>query len=214
METVESRPGQVEHKVLLRNVSWETYESLLADHENSSAPRFTYDRGTLEIMSPSPEHEAANRRIASLILAIMDEMAVDAEDFGSTTFRREDLERGFEPDTCFYVEENAERMRGKKRLDLSADPPPDLVLEIDITSPSINKFPIYARLGVPEVWRYDVRRLEISLLEGEGYKAVSESSALSGFTGKALSKLIEDGKSMKRFEWIKKVREAARKKAR
>ncbi len=214
METVESRPGQVEHKVLLRNVSWETYESLLADHENSSAPRFTYDRGMLEIMSPSPEHEMMNRRIAYFITAIMEEMEIEAEDFGSTTFRREDLERGFEPDTCFYMEENAERVRGKKRLDLSIDPPPDLVLEIDVTSPSLNKFPIYARLGVPEVWRYDGKKLEISLLEGEGYKVAPESAVLPGFTGETLSKLIEEGKSMKRLEWIKKIREAARRKAR
>jgi Uma2 family endonuclease len=155
-----------------------------------------------------------NRRIASLILAIMEETGVEAEDFGSTTFRREDLERGFEPDTCLYLEENAERVRGKKRLDLSIDPPPDLVLEIDITSPSMNKFPIYARLGVPEVWRYDGRRLEISRLEGEEYKEVPESATLPGFTSDILSKLVEEGGAMKRFEWIKKVREATRKEAR
>lgn len=203
-----------EQRIVLHGISWETYESLLKDHEDKSAPRFAYDRGALEIMSPSPEHEMMNRRIASLIIAIMEETEIEAEDFGSTTFRREDLKRGFEPDTCFYIEESAEQMRGKKRLDLDVDPPPDLALEIDITSPSINKFPIYADLGVPEVWRYDGKRLEVFRLEGGEYKAVSESLALPGFTGGELSKLIEEGKSMKRFEWIKKVREAARKKAR
>lgn len=203
-----------EQRIVLHGISWETYERLLEDHEDKSAPRFAYDKGALEIMNPSPEHEMMNRRIAYFITAIMDEMEIEAEDFGSTTFRREDLERGFVPDTCFYIEENAERVRGKKRLDLSADPPPDLVLEIDITSPSLNKFPIYARLSVPELWRYDGQRLEISLLEGEEYKAVPESEILPGFSSDILSKLIEEGKSMKRFEWMKKIREEARRKSR
>jgi Uma2 family endonuclease len=218
-KTEKSSTPPAEQRIVLDGISWETYESLLADHEGKSAPRFAYDRGKMEIMSPSPEHEMLNRRIASLIMTIMEEMDFDAEDFGSTTFRREDVERGSEPDTCFYMEGNAERMRGKKRLDLSTDPPPDIVLdnivlEIDITSPSINKFPIYARLGVPEVWRYEGKKLEIFRLADGEYKAVPESPALSGFTSGELSKLIEEGKPMKRFEWIKRVREAARKKAR
>lgn len=203
-----------DQRIVLHGISWETYESLLADHEDKSAPRFSYDRGKMEIMSPGPEHEMMNRRLASLIIAIMEEVGTEAEDFGSTTFRREDLERGFEPDTCFYVEENADRIRSKKRLDLSVDPPPDLILEIDITSPSLDKFPIYARLGIPEVWRYDGDKLGIFHPEGDGYKGVSESAILPGFTSEVLSKLIEEGKSMKRSEWMRKVRETARKKAR
>ncbi len=203
-----------EERIVLRDVSWETYESLLADHENKSVPHFTYDRGMLEIVYPSLVREVANRRISSMLEMIFEAFDIDTVNLGSTTFRREDLERGFEPDTCFYVEENADLIRGKKRLDLSIDPPPDLVLEIDITSPSINKFPIYARLGVPEVWRYDGNELGIFHLEGDGYKGVSESAILPGFTSEVLSKLIEEGKSMKRSEWMKKVREEARKKAR
>ena len=162
-----------EQRVVLRNVSWETYERLLEGHE-SSAPRFTYDRGEMEIVSPSPEHEKFNRRIAQLVLAFTEEMDIESEDLGSTTFRREDLARGFEPDSCFYVQ-NEEQVRGKDRIDLAVEPPPDLVIEVDITSPSINKLPIYAGLGVPEVWRYDGEKLEILRLGNDGYVEVSRA---------------------------------------
>src|SRR3954462_13121446 len=160
---METLKGSAEHRVILHNTSWETYERLLADNENNSAPRFTYDRGELEIMSPSPEHEKFNRRIAQLVLAVSDELGIEAEDLGSTTFRREDLARGFEPDSCFYIQ-NEERIRGKGRIDLTVDPPPDLVIEIDITSPSFSKLPIYAQIGVPEVRRYDGERMTILVL--------------------------------------------------
>ncbi len=191
--------------VILHNVSWETYESLLADHTDSSAPRFTYDRGELEIMSPNPEHEVTNRRIAQLVLAIAEEMGLEAEDFGSTTFRREDLERGFEPDSCFYIQ-NEESVRGKSRIDLTVDPPPDLVIEINIISPSLDKLPIYARMGVPEVWRYDGEKLKILRRQGEGYVESAESDSLPHLTTTVLSGFIEESKSTKRTAWLGKVR--------
>lgn len=207
METVRSLPEQ---KVLLRNISWETYEHLLADHQDNSAPRFTYDRGMLEIMSPLPEHEKINRRIAQLVLAVTEELGIEAEDYGSTTFSREDLERGFEPDSCFYIQ-NEELVRGKDRIDLTVDPPPDLVIEIDITRPSLNKFSIYSQLGIPEIWRYDGERLEILALENDGYVEVNESIALPSLTSATLSELVEQSKSMKRTAWLRKVRETVRK---
>ena len=198
--------------VILHNVSWETYESLLADHTDSSAPRFTYDQGELEIMSPNPEHEVTNRRIAQLVLAIAEEMGLEAEDFGSTTFRREDLERGFEPDSCFYIQ-NEESVRGKSRIDLTVDPPPDLVIEIDITSPSLDKLPIYAQLEVQEVWRYDGEKLEILRREDEGYALSAESGVLPSLTNTVLSRFVEESKSTKRTAWLKKVRGWARENA-
>lgn len=206
METVK---GPAEQKVILSNVSWETYEGLLEDHLDRSAPRFTYDRGMLEILSPSPEHEKLNRYIAQLVLAVTEEMGVEAEDFGSTTFRREDLERGFEPDSCFYIQ-NEGRIRGKNRIDLTVDPPPDLVVEVDITSPSVNKLPIYARLGVAEVWRYDGRELRILRLENGSYTEVPESPALPPLSSAALSGLVERSKSLRRTVWLREVRDAVR----
>lgn len=97
--------------MILSNISWETYERLLADHENSSAPRFTYDQGTLEIVSPNPEHEVTNRRIAQLVLVIAEEMGIVAADFGSTTFKREDLERGFRAGLVFLHPKRRSRPR-------------------------------------------------------------------------------------------------------
>ncbi len=122
METVE-RP--VERKVILHNARWRTYERLLAEQESSSAPRFTYDRGELEIMSPSTEHEEHNRTIALLVELFAEEAGLDVRHVGSMTFRREDLGRGFEPDSCFYVQ-NEENVSGKAHIDLASDPPPDL----------------------------------------------------------------------------------------
>ena len=206
METVNS---PAEQRVVLHNIGWNTYERLLADHENNSAPRFTYDRGELEIMSPSPEHEKVNRRIAQLVLAVAEELGIEAEDLGSTTFRREDLERGFEPDSCFYVQ-NEEQVRGKDRIDLALDPPPDLVIEIDITSPSFSKFPIYAQIGLPEVWRYDGERMTILVLEGSDYAERTESIVLPPVTSNVLTDFVEKSKSMKRTAWLEVVREWSR----
>jgi Uma2 family endonuclease len=207
METVNS---PAEQRMVLHNIGWNTYERLLADHENNSAPRFTYDRGELEIMSPSPEHEKFNRRIAQLVLAVAEELNIEAEDLGSTTFRREDLERGFEPDSCFYVQ-NEEQVRGKDRIDLAVDPPPDLVIEIDITSASFSKLPIYAQIGVPEVWRYDGERMTILVLEHSDYAETTESIVLPPVTSIVLTDLVEKSKTTRRTVWLKRVRQWSRK---
>ena len=135
MTTVLSPPDQ---RVVLDNISWELYEGILEAHRDRSLPHFTYDRGRLEIMSPSPEHEQLKDKVTLLVNVVAEELNVDVEGLGSTTFRREDLACGFEPDRCFYVQ-NAARIRGKTELDLRTDPPPDVVIEVDITGPSINK---------------------------------------------------------------------------
>ncbi|MBA2511375.1 MAG: Uma2 family endonuclease, partial [Rubrobacteraceae bacterium] len=142
-------------------------------------------------------------------LALTEEMGVEAEDLGSTTFRREDLKRGFEPDSCFYIE-NEGLIYGKDRVDLSVDPPPDLVIEIDITSPSISKLPIYAQMGVPEVWRYDGEHLTMWKLEGSRYTEITESLALPSLTNAVVSDFAEKSKSTKRTTWLMAVREWAR----
>lgn len=196
MATVLSPPEQ---RVILHNVSWETYERLLTDLQGSSAPRLTYDRGTLEIMSPSSEHERYNRTIAQVVEELAVETDIDLDNLGSTTFRREDLDRGFEPDSCFYIQ-NAPRVRGKKRIDLTVDPPPDLVIEVDITSPSLDKFSIFAQVGVPEVWRYDGNRLMIfGLFEGD-YQERDTSIAFPSTSSADVTDFIKDSESMSRPE--------------
>ena len=207
---MESVKTPAEQRVVLHNIGWNTYERLLADHENNSAPRFTYDRGELEIMSPNPEHERINRTIDLFVEVVAEELGLDTENLGSTTFRREDLKRGFEPDTCFYVQ-NEDQVRGKDRIDLAVDPPPDLVIEIDITSPSFSKLPIYAQIGVPEVWRYDGERMTILVLEDSAYAETTESIVLPPVTSSVLTDFIEKSKTARRTVWLKVVREWARK---
>lgn len=124
-----------------------------------------------------------------------EEFGIEAEDFGWTTFCREDLERGFEPDSCLHVQ-NEERIRGKDRIDLGVDPAPDLVIEIDIASPSLDKLSIYARLGVSEVWRYESGKVVILRLKGADYVEVAESMVLPALTGAVLSGFVEKVRSM------------------
>jgi Uma2 family endonuclease len=198
-----------DQKVVLRQVHWETYERLLADLTDSSAPRLTYDRGTLEIMSPLPEHERYNRAIAALVDIVADEWDLDFDNLGSTTFRREDLARGFEPDSCFYIR-NAELIQGKRQLDPTVDPPPDLVIEIDITHSSLDKLALYAAMGVPELWRYDGRSLRILVLDSGASAEQEESRALPGLDAAILSTLMEESKTLKRRTWLRRVRAWAR----
>ncbi len=201
--------GPPEQRVTLHNVSWETYERLLADLWDSSAPRLTYDRGTLEIMSPSSEHERYNRTAAQIVEELAVELDVHLESLGSTTFRREDLDRGFEPDSCFYIR-NAAGVRGKKRIDLGTDPPPDLVIEIDISSPSLAKLPIFAKAGVPEVWRFDGSSLAIYELVGGEYMGRDSSVAFPAVTAADITAFIRDSETMERPEWVRKLRAWAR----
>jgi len=175
VRVVETLRRSVEGRLLLHNVGWSTYELLMAEREERRVPRLYYDRGVLEISSPSRKHERVSRIIALLVELLAEEMGFDVDSAGSTTFKREDLLRGFEPDECFYFSGNIELVRGKEDIDLdTGDPPPDLV--VDITSPSLNKLPIYARLGVREVWRYADGRMEVLVLRGEGYEAIVASS--------------------------------------
>ncbi len=198
-----------ESRVVLPNVRWDTYEHLLSDLENCTAPRLTYDRGDLEITSPTPKHERLNDAVKIVVNIIAQECGIEAVGFGSTTFRREDLERGFEPDSCFYFQ-NESLVRDKGRLDLTVDPPPDLVVEIDITSPSLDKFSIFAQLGVPEVWRYDGTTLGIFHLEAGSYVERQSSGVLPVVTNAVLTDFLSESLTGSRLAWLGKVQGWAR----
>jgi len=205
MATVLELPEQ---KVILDGVSWDTYTRLLEEHECSAGTRFNYDDGALEIMVLSAEHERLKQALTTLVVLIAAEMAIDIDAVGSTTFRREDLSKGFEADASFYVQ-NRLLVAGKKRIDLNADPPPDLVIEIDITSPSLNKLPLYAALGVHEVWRNDGSAVTILRLVNQRYAEVEGSEVLPGVKSDRLSELLELCKTMSSTEWVRLVRETA-----
>ncbi len=202
MSTVTS---PAEQRVVLSNVSWDTYERLLKDLENSSTPHLTFSEGVLEIMSPRREHEECNRNLALMVEIFAEEFEIEIANLGSTTFKREDLERGFEADSCFYIQNEA-RMRGKRDIDAAVDPPPDLVVEIDLTSDSIDKFPIFAKFNVPEVWRYSKGQVTICTLEGDKYQQQPASCALPLLTASDLTALLKSSASMKRTEWLHHLR--------
>ena len=202
MSTVLSPP---EARVILHNISWSLYEQLLAAHEDKSSPHFVYDRGELEITVLSYEHEELNRLINDFIVVIAIEWDIEYCNAGSTTFKREDLERGFEPDSCFYVQ-HAEQIAGKKRLDLTVDPPPDLVLEVDITHSSLDKLSIFATVGVPEVWRYEGERVRMLALAGDRYVEREQSLAFPALRCAHLGELLTASQQMPRTAWLRHVR--------
>lgn len=211
---METAKKPAEQRMLLQNVSWETYERLIAEREERRSPRFFYDRGVLEFMSPSGEHDRTSRVVAILAEMLAEEVGVDVDNAGSTTFRREDLERGFEADESLYFSENAARVRELVRdkgdivLD-EGDPPPDLIVEVDITNPSLNKLPIYAALGVPELWRHDGGRLVILRLQDDEIYAESAASGfLPGITAETLTRLVSSGLTLDRRAWRKEVRDS------
>ncbi|WP_066376192.1 Uma2 family endonuclease [Anabaena sp. CA = ATCC 33047] len=156
-------PGQ---KVLLRDVSWEELEAILEELGEHRAARIAYDRGILEIMSPLPEHEYGKEIISDLVKALLEELDIEFRCLGSTTFKNQFMAQGIEPDQCFYIA-NESKIRGKKRLDLTVDPPPDLALEIDITSRTHPN--IYKSLQVPELWRFENGNLQINILQDGVY---------------------------------------------
>jgi Uma2 family endonuclease len=133
----------------------------------------------------------------------------DIEGGASTTFDREDLAQAFEPDACFYFRDAA-RIRGQQQIDLATDRPPELVIEVDISHPSLNKFPIFAGIGVPEVWRYHKQALTIYKLAGDSYEEQPASQALPGVTGAGLTLLIADSQKLRRTAWLSSLREWVR----
>jgi Uma2 family endonuclease len=144
-----------------------------------------------------------------LVGVIAEELEIDIEGVGSTTFRREDLARGFEPDACYYLTK-AEYIRHKDDIDPAVDLPPELVIEIDITSPSLNKFPILASMGVLEVWRFDGTQIDLFRLSEGKYVKVDESTALPDVTSEVINRLLEASKTLKRTDWLRLVRESVR----
>ncbi len=158
----------------LSGVSWETYTHLLDDLSKRHRLRLTYNRGNLEIMVPSPEHEHYKKVLGRFVETLAEELEMRIEPFGSTTFKRLGFS-GAEPDKCFYVT-NIDLVKAKKRFEANQEPAPDLVVEVDITSSSKDRFAVYQDLGVPEIWLYDGNSFQIMQLQEGEYKVFEESS--------------------------------------
>jgi len=170
-------PIAPQQQVLLQDISWKTYQALVYDLAERPSQRLTYDQGRLEIMTPRPEHEANKRLLGRIVESTTEELGIEIYSLGSTTWSREDLQRGLEPDECYYITAEAE-MRGKTEIDLAVDPAPDLAIEIDITSSSLDRLAIYASLGIREIWRFAGNDLFIYILVDGDYQVQEQSRIL------------------------------------
>jgi len=169
----------VVHRLTLRGIPWSLYDQLLAAVGNG-LPRMTYDRGSLELEMPSKAHESLKWIAGRFVEAYAEESGIDFDAAGNTTWRREDIEGGLEADESYYIQ-NYSRIRGRE-VDLAVDPPPDLAIEIDLSPPDVEKASVYARLGVPEIWRWREGRLVVLARQINGnYAEVQKSLALPDF---------------------------------
>lgn len=191
--------------VVLSDVSWAAYKDTIEEFNEKNNPRFYYEKGNLLIMSNSPEHEDIKDTIVYLIYIFTEEFRINARSLGSSTYQREDIERGFEPDSCFYFE-NEPKIRGVKRLDMTIHPAPDLIVEVDITSLSINRQSIFAAFGVPEIWRFDGEKMQILKLENDKYVEIKTGLALPKVTAEVLTEFLKKSQTLSRLEWINEVR--------
>jgi Uma2 family endonuclease len=195
--------------ILLTNISWKTYESLLNELTQQRGIRLTYDRGNLEIMTPSAPHEGSKKILGRFVESVSEELNIEIRSLGSLTCRREDLAGGLEPDQCYYIE-NEDVVWDKQQIDLNQDPPPDLVVEIDVTSSSIDRLSLYASLGVPEVWRYNGNRLIIYQLEAQEYTERDVSPTFPFLSQVEMLRFLELRKTTKENALIRLFREWVR----
>ena len=176
-------------EIAFHNVAWEEYEELLAQVGEASGLRISYHDGKLKVMSLSSEHEKYVDFIKCLVAQIRVRLRINILFFGSATMRKRKHTKGNEPDACFYVQ-TADVIGNRIRLDFAVDPPPDVVVEVDVHHRSEENDPIYAALGVPEIWRYDERTVRILHLQGDEYIPVETSLALPMLTAHILTEFL------------------------
>jgi Uma2 family endonuclease len=184
-----------EGRVVLRKVSWQTFKALMSDVGDDRNWRIAYNQGVLEIRMPLLKHEVPKGLIESMIEATADELEIEVMKAGALTLEREDLTRAVEPDSCSYIQNEA-LVRNKEEINLPNDPPPDLALESDYTSSSLNKLTIYASIGVPELWRYSNQTLQVyQLIEGK-YELTDKSLAFPFLPIAEIPHFIEQSKTI------------------
>ena len=192
------------------NVSWEVYDRLLNALSETNSVRVFYDQGRLEAMSPLGMHEKPTRIIGRLVAAMSDALDIEVESYGQTTLRKQMKAKGAEPDDSFYVQ-HAAQVIGPRELDLTQDPPPDLVIESDLTSSSLNRFTIYAGLGVPEIWQIVNHEVVFWVLKDGAYQEAAESHAFPFLSSERLNDFVRIGinqgqhRAARAFhQWMKK----------
>jgi Uma2 family endonuclease len=196
--------AQSETRIVIPNVRWEVFEAL--GDSDCAGTRFAYDKGMLEIMSPSIEHESFHRALGRMVETLTEELNIPIFSAGSTTLKLQMEQRGIEPDECYYVAHEA-RMRGRHDFDLAIDPPPDLAIEVDILRSSLDKLDIYAEVGVPEVWLYDGELLRVHRLhDTRRYGHQSTSVAFAFLDISEIERFLERFGELDETSWIRAFR--------
>lgn len=195
-----------EQRVIFNNIRWETYLALAAE-DDRPGKRIAYDQGVMEIMSPGMLHEHIAALIGRMVNTFTEENEIDACSSAGTTFKRDDVERGFEADDSYYITNN-EAVRGKDEIGLSIDHPPDLAIEVDISRSSMPKFAIYRSIGVPELWRYDGDAILVYILDQSGeYTRSHASRVLHDFPFKEAQSVLDRRQEESDTSLIKKLRD-------
>jgi len=196
----------VSQRIVLYDISWETYEALLRDLECQHL-FLTYDRGALELMSPLPKHDRSGRLLGRLLYVYTEMCGIPIASFGMTTWRRKDLAKGLEADECYYVR-NEPAVRGREDITLEKDPPPDLAIEVDITRSTLAKQEIYASLGIPELWRYEDEHLTVRELRDDGkYALVSASPSFPDLPLGQMERFMHMRHGRGETDWIRAFRD-------
>ncbi|MUG92453.1 Uma2 family endonuclease [Scytonema sp. UIC 10036] len=182
-----------ETRTVLENISWRTFKAMLAEMSNQRNTKLAYDNGVLEIMSPMMPHENSNRLIDGFILVLCEEFGKEVKSAGSLTLTRDDLERGGEPDSSYYIQ-NESLVRDKENIDLATDPPPDLVLEVEYSRPQVDKLRLYASMGIPEFWRFNGKVLKIYVLTSGKYSEVQTSPTFAPVSVKEIPRFIQESR--------------------
>lgn len=205
MATVEKVLLRGENRILLSGISWELYEQLRENEENWHI-RMAFDQGRLELMSPSPHHEKFKKLIAQLLEAFTEELGVPRSSLGSTTWKRQKLDKGLEADDCYYIL-NHHRIRGRHEFDLTVDPPPDLAIETEVSHSIVRRLRIYAALGIPEIWRWRKKGLTAHSLGADGKYVEREFSLnLPMLRVKDLEPFLDFELAADETAWIRKFR--------
>jgi Uma2 family endonuclease len=195
----------ISQQFLLDDVDWDFYEALL-ERVGDRHIFVTYDSGRLELMSPSYQHDKRSRYIGLIINAVAVELGIRMQGGGSTTFKRKELEKGLEPDQCFYVK-NVDPIIGKRTLDLSVDPPPDLAIEVEVTRRMLPRLPIYRALGVAEIWRDDGKHIHVDVLQADGnYREVTTSPSFPMLPIKQVDCFLASIDETDEMTWTREVR--------
>ncbi len=195
-----------ESRLLLDDVVWERYEDMLRIVAERRV-RVTFDRGMMEVVVPSQRHEQAAQLIGLFITRLAEELGIPYEPLGMTTWKRRDIAKGLEADQCYYIQNQAV-VRERETIDLNVDPPPDLAVEVDITSSSLDRMSIYAILSVPEVWRYREDSVTMFTLKPDGaYHPCASSRCLPKLRPTDVAHFLTRGRTTDKLTWIRELRE-------